>query len=454
MDADAVRPVAFDPSGFTTQNVSAQTELVTQHGWDQNASSAGSFTASCFSTCSSSIYASSLITSTSAAFDQKLITSVSEISQSIANGEIEKIEGEGDFRMRRSSCLDIHCLPLHVETTEGGGSREILHAPLQVEIEEVGGHVVLLHGFRIHEVLRLLHAELIGEEGALEVSSIPTSGGEEKVYYPAIRSPSSSNGGERGNYSPAALLHADASVHSPADDGSGLSTLTAARPSRVYELPVLLNRAGRPPANDENDPYGAVDCIIPVCDSLSLTLVSSAPVPCPIDPHPSEILLLCVPTSPPWGGTLQRHGGGDITVIGYGFMVDDDLPGMNFGVTISIDAPMHGASRKLWGGGSRSTIHRYPTTSVLLCMERFESLGGGTSRSTILTTTPARTPRSTSILLCMTRVCLLPPRAYAAGLLRLRLRTTQVCRIVFPPSPGSRLKQERCRPRVTGATRR
>ena len=57
-------------------------------------------------------------------------------------------------------------------------------------------------------------------------------------------------------------------------------------------------------------------------------------------------------------------------------------------------------------------------------------------------------------LLDMIRVCLLTPRAYAAGLLRLRLQTTQVCRIVSPPSPGSRLKQERCRPRVTGATRR
>ena len=380
MDADAVRPVAFDPSGFTTQNVSAQTELVTQHGWDQNASSAGSFTASCFSTCSSSIYASSLITSTSAAFDQKLITSVSEILRSIANGEIEKIEGEGDFRMRRSSCLDIHCLPLHVETTEGGGSREILHAPLQVEIEEVGGHVVLPHGFRIHEVIRLLHAELIGEEGALEVPSIPTSGGEEKVYYPAVRSPSSSSGGERGNYSPAALLHADASVHSPADDGSGLSTVTAARPSRVYELPVLLNRAGRPPANDENDPYGAVDCIIPVCDSLSLTLVSSAPVPCPVDPRPSEILLLCVPTSPPWGGTLQRRGGGDVTVIGCGFMDEDGLPEKDFGVTISIDAPMHGVPPKLGRGGATVYVTSAPYHLGSHKHEAFRKLGGGTSR--------------------------------------------------------------------------
>jgi len=45
---------------------------------------------------------------------------------------------------------------------------------------------------------------------------------------------------------------------------------------------------------------------------------------------------------------------GDITVIGYGFMVDDDLPGMNYDVTIydtsvpdHLGPPMHGAFRKL-----------------------------------------------------------------------------------------------------------
>ena len=47
------------------------------------------------------------------------------------------------------------------------------------------------------------------------------------------------------------------------------------------------------------------------------------------------------------GERFKGMGGGDITVIGYGFMVEDDLPGMSLGVTISIDAPMHGASRKL-----------------------------------------------------------------------------------------------------------
>jgi len=104
------------------------------------------------------------------------------------------------------------------------------------------------------------------------------------------------------------------------------------------------------------------------------------------------------------------------------------------------------------GGGGDSALdaasyeHEGESGAFETTFERFESLGGGTSRSTILTATPARTPRSTSILLCMTRICHLPPRAYAAGLLRLRLQTTQVCRIVFPPSSGSRLKQERANP--------
>jgi hypothetical protein len=43
-------------------------------------------------------------------------------------------------------------------------------------------------------------------------------------------------------------------------------------------------------------------------------------------------------------------------IIGYGFMVGDGLPGLNYDVTIYVDAPMHGASRmhepfqKLKGG--------------------------------------------------------------------------------------------------------
>ena len=58
-------------------------------------------------------------------------------------------------------------------------------------------------------------------------------------------------GGE--TYSPAALLRVNANVYSPADDDSGLSELTATRPSRVYELPDLPNRTERSPADDESE---------------------------------------------------------------------------------------------------------------------------------------------------------------------------------------------------------
>ena len=108
-----------------------------------DASSAGSFTASYFSTCSSSIYVSSLITSKSAIFDQKLITSLSEILQNcIAYGGFEKIERGGDFRVQRSSCRDIHRLALHHEVLpflhsgpivldEGGGTKSCIRPPLR-----------------------------------------------------------------------------------------------------------------------------------------------------------------------------------------------------------------------------------------------------------------------------------------------------------------------------------
>ena len=156
MGADAAHPVAFDSSGFTTQNVSAQTELVTRHGRDQNASSAGSFTASCSSTNSSSIVAPDFITwGCTATFDKGLISPSSKASQSrTADGGIEKIEGGGgfrlqalctigstrlplhiegggDFRVQCSSCFDVQRPPPHIETTEGKDSREILPEPIE-----------------------------------------------------------------------------------------------------------------------------------------------------------------------------------------------------------------------------------------------------------------------------------------------------------------------------------
>ena len=194
MGADAAHRVAFGHSGFTTRNVSAQTELVTQRGHDQcNASSAGSFTASSSSTNSSPI-ASGLITWKSAIFDKRLITSSSKVSQNrIVDGDIEMIEGGEGFRVQ---CLDVQrlplrfdtsegkgsckilCDPLHIETTEGKESREILYAPLQVETTTEGRplevlhaspHEILFRGRRVraHEVLPFLHSgPIVLDEGA------------------------------------------------------------------------------------------------------------------------------------------------------------------------------------------------------------------------------------------------------------------------------------------------
>jgi len=323
MGAVAAHPVAFDYSGFTTRSVCAQTELVTRRGHDQrNASSAGSFTASYFSTSSSPICASSLITSKSVIFDQKLITSLSKILQSIANEDIKKIEGERDFRMRRSS-RDIHCLPLHIEEAGplevlqtssreilfhgrrllhevlpllhsepgvldegeghnievGGefrlqrsscrviqhlplllpllnsgprlverGGHEILHPsaatvvlhlpPLHPEpLEEKGGQIVLLHGFRVRGVPCPLHAELIGEEGTLEVSYTllhETEGAQ------SIWCPDQSGGGasafDGGDDSTSSVLHFMA--YPPSSMGGGSMRLFSCRrrPSVVYRF--------------------------------------------------------------------------------------------------------------------------------------------------------------------------------------------------------------------------
>ena len=162
MGADAAHRVAFDSSGFTTRNVSAQTELVTQRGHDQcNASSAGSFTASSSSTNSSSIAAPGFITrGCIATSDKGLISPSSKALQSrSADGGFVKIEGGGSFRLQtlctieilfapgtsegKGSC-EILCDPLHIETTEGEESREILYAPLHVETTSEGCRLPLL----------------------------------------------------------------------------------------------------------------------------------------------------------------------------------------------------------------------------------------------------------------------------------------------------------------------
>ena len=97
------------------------------------ASSAGSFAASYFSTCSSPIIATGLINRKFAVFDKKLITSLSRVSQNgIAGGDIVMIEGGEDFRVQCSSCLGVQRLPLRFDTMEGKESREIL-CPLRIE---------------------------------------------------------------------------------------------------------------------------------------------------------------------------------------------------------------------------------------------------------------------------------------------------------------------------------
>ena len=73
-DANDGVTYALEHSGLTNRTVSAHTELVTHRGHSHNdALSAGFFTASYISTCSSPINASSLIIWTSAVFDKELI---------------------------------------------------------------------------------------------------------------------------------------------------------------------------------------------------------------------------------------------------------------------------------------------------------------------------------------------------------------------------------------------
>ena len=365
-----------------------------------------------------------------------------------------KIEGGGSFRLQtlctieilfapgtsegKGSC-EILCDPLHIETTEGKESREILYAPLHVEttsegcrlpllppllhsgpvvLDERGGHEVL-HPSAAAVVLHFppLHAELIGGEGTLNVSSsFPASEKGVTVYFLASEHPPSSTGGDQEAHSPAAsaAVNGGSERFSSAYDEPGLTALTATGCSYASafdsskaggttvcdrDVTVILNTTSFEHGVKDALGPGCIQSIVPhrhgdrktstsvssqrsyssrydlllvqlpltdpstrlvrCCrlvspcfDGVRPLLTSFNPVLRPLDPHLHEILLLCVPVSPTWGGTLRRHGGGDILVIGYGFMVGDGLPGLNYDVTISIDAPMHGASRKLWGGWS------------------------------------------------------------------------------------------------------
>ena len=482
MGADAAHRVAFGHSGFTTRNVSAQTELVTQRGHDQcNASSAGSFTASSSSTNSSPI-ASGLITWKSAIFDKRLITSSSKVSQNrIVDGDIEMIEGGEGFRVQ---CLDVQrlplrfdtsegngckilCDPLHIETTEGKESREILYAPLQVETTTEGRplevlhaspHEILFRGRRVraHEVLPFLHsgpivldegaghniegggefrlqrsscrvvqhlpllppllnagpvvldergghevlhpsaaavvlhfpplhAELIGGEGTLNVSSsFPASEKGVTVYFLASEHPPSSTGGDQEAHSPAAsaAVNGGSERFSSAYDESWLTALTAtgcsyasafdsgkAGGTMVCDRDVtmilnssVLNAACGTPASVRHGVKGTLSpgCVqsivphrhgdrktstsvssqrsyssrydlllvqlpltdpstrlvrfcrllSPCFDGMRPFLTSFNPVLRPLDPHLHEILLLCVPASPTWGGGVSKAWGG------------------------------------------------------------------------------------------------------------------------------------------------
>ena len=206
MGADAAHPVAFDSSGFTTRNVSAQTELVTQRGHDQrNASSAGSFTASSSSTNSSSIAAPDFITrGCIATSDKGLISPSSKALQSrSADGGFVKIEGGGSFRLQtlctieilfapdttegKGSC-EIPCDPPHIETTEGKESREILYAPLHVETTSEGCRLPLLPP--------LLHSGpvVLDERGGREHPPSST-GGDREAHSPATPGSDCSSGG-------------------------------------------------------------------------------------------------------------------------------------------------------------------------------------------------------------------------------------------------------------------
>ena len=124
---------ALELSGLTTRTVSAHTELVTHRGHSHDdALSAGFFTASYISTCSSPINASSLIIWTSAVFDKELIAPWSRISQErTKDGDVESIEGEGGSRRLRLSCREVQRPPLRDETIKEGGLPEALRALLR-----------------------------------------------------------------------------------------------------------------------------------------------------------------------------------------------------------------------------------------------------------------------------------------------------------------------------------
>ena len=179
-------------------------------------------------------------------------------------GDIEEFEGGGDRRLQHTRCrVELQRLPplLH----EGGDCRlPLLHALLH---GRPAGLHTLLHGGPRQGLSAVPPSSKGGEKKfcSLANRSPPSSKGGERdtcspttllhvdasVYSPTNRSPPSSKEVDRGTYSTATLLHADASVCSPADDDSELFTMTATRPSRVYELPDLPYRTERPPADDE-----------------------------------------------------------------------------------------------------------------------------------------------------------------------------------------------------------
>ena len=261
------------------------------------------------------------------------------------------IEGGEDFRVQCLSCLDVQrlplrfdttggkesreilCAPLHIETTEGEDSREILYAPLHVETTTEGRRLTATG-------CSYASAFDSGKAGGTmvcdrDVTMILNS----SVLNAACGTPASIRHGVKGTLSPGCIQSIVPHRH------GDRKTSTSVSSQRSYSSRYDLLLVQLPLTDPSTRLVRFCRLLSPCFDGMRPFLTSFNPVLRPLQPHLHEILLLCVPASSTWEGTLRRYGGGDITVICYGFMVDDDLPGMNFGVTISIDAPIHDASR-------------------------------------------------------------------------------------------------------------
>ena len=247
-----------------------------------------------------------------------------------------------------------------------------------------------------------LHAELIGGEGTLNVSSsFPASEKGVTVYFLASEHPPSSTGGDQEAHSPAAsaAVNGGSERFSSAYDEPGLTALTAtgcsyasafdsgkAGGTMVCDRDVtmilnssVLNAACGTPASIGHGVKGtlspgSIQSVVShrhgnrttstsvsspgsyssrymTCSwsyNIPLTVSSTRLVrwcrllsSCIDGLYPPLASLSCVPASPAWEGTSRLRGGCDVTVDGYGFLTGGELPEMYYDTTDCLDSSMH-----------------------------------------------------------------------------------------------------------------